>query len=306
MKKIIVLLAILTTNCLAQIDTTALSFYPLHTGNYWEYVETTFEMSYIFDRDSFTVTITGDTLLTNGKSYQILAKQYLHNPEITLTFERVDSLTGNVYRYNDKYPKYYKDEYLIDSLKSEIGDSSAAQRSSVCESTPLNVFGAIEVEFIFNQQTKVKHFYQESFIPGYSYQLAENLGLYQLTNWGEISSRRFEMVYARVNGKEYGEKISTGISERTFKCKTFKLLQNYPNPFNAATLIPFEVIDPGEVTLSIIDISGRQTVCLLNRHYYHPGMYSIQLDARSLPAGLYFYHLATQGQSDIKKMLLIR
>jgi hypothetical protein len=39
-------------NILAQIDTTALSFYPLHTGNYWEYSEILCDTPFICDTTS--------------------------------------------------------------------------------------------------------------------------------------------------------------------------------------------------------------------------------------------------------------
>lgn len=99
---------------------------------------------------------------------------------------------------------------------------------------------------------------------------------------------------------------STQVNSSTYLPSTFQLGQNYPNPFNATTFIPFELISPGEISLSIFDITGRQAVLLLNRQFYSPGKYSIPFNAQSLPTGLYFYRLETQGQTVIKKMLFIR
>lgn len=99
---------------------------------------------------------------------------------------------------------------------------------------------------------------------------------------------------------------STQVNSSTYLPSTFQLSQNYPNPFNTTTFIPFEVNSFGEVSLSILDITGRQTALVLNRKFYSPGRYSIPFNALSLPTGLYFYQIETQGQTGIKKMLLIR
>ncbi|MDG5768074.1 CotH kinase family protein [Balneolales bacterium ANBcel1] len=44
--------------------------------------------------------------------------------------------------------------------------------------------------------------------------------------------------------------------------EAFSLLQNYPNPFNHQTLLPFELAQPGRVTVTVYSIDGR----LVNRY----------------------------------------
>jgi len=306
MKKMIIVFALYITNCFPQIDSTSLSFYPLSTGNYWEYKEIEFEGPYIFDTNYFSVTVTGDTLLTNGKYYKIIEKQYLNSSEINFVFERVDSLTGNVYRhYNEIYPDYNKDEYLIDSLRSQVGDSCTAQRLFKLMDKPVNIFMSENIDSVFNRERHVKYFVHASYIPGYDYGLVKDIGLYVFTNRGEIRSTRIELIYANINGKEYGDKIQDGINEGTLKLKSFQLKQNYPNPFNNDTIISYSIELPGIVALEIYNVRGQKIETMTVKHE-RPGNYNYRLYAENYSSGVYFITLFMNGFSETRKMLLLR
>jgi hypothetical protein len=102
----------------------------------------------------------------------------------------------------------------------------------------------------------------------------------------------------------------------------FNLLQNFPNPFNPVTKIRFSVpLDKGEersttpgvvrlveglsVRLAVYDILGRQVATLVNEQL-SPGVYEIEWDASDYPSGVYFYKLITAGNTETKKMALIK
>ena len=86
----------------------------------------------------------------------------------------------------------------------------------------------------------------------------------------------------------------------------FKLSQNYPNPFNPETTISYSMPNSGFVTLTIIDILGREILSLVNEFQYK-GRYSVNLDASRLASGVYFYKLRVGNNFvKIKKMLLVR
>ncbi len=87
--------------------------------------------------------------------------------------------------------------------------------------------------------------------------------------------------------------------------KVFELQQNYPNPFNSGTVIKFDVPHPSHVVLNVFDIQGRKVTVLLNQKVT-AGKHQMLFDSHGLPSGLYFYQLATDGFTDIKKMVLIR
>ncbi len=102
----------------------------------------------------------------------------------------------------------------------------------------------------------------------------------------------FESDYATsVNGK--------------FFIPDFRLAQNYPNPFNPTTKIEFSIAGPGNVTISVYNVSGQLVEKILDE-YLAGGEYSIAFNAQNLSAGLYFYTLSTKNYRDTKKMLLVK
>ncbi|MBI1937528.1 MAG: T9SS type A sorting domain-containing protein [Ignavibacteriales bacterium] len=81
--------------------------------------------------------------------------------------------------------------------------------------------------------------------------------------------------------------------------------ENYPNPFNPTTLIRYTIKNSGKVTLKVYDVLGREVADLLNG-YHEAGSYEIPFNGSSLPSGVYFYNLTTNGNSLTKKMLLLK
>jgi len=79
----------------------------------------------------------------------------------------------------------------------------------------------------------------------------------------------------------------------------------YPNPFNASATISFELFKPGEVTLTIYNISGEE-IAVLEEGKLEPGSYSRQFDAESLASGVYFAKLETDLTMHAQKLLLIK
>jgi len=88
----------------------------------------------------------------------------------------------------------------------------------------------------------------------------------------------------------------------------FRLGQNYPNPFNAATTIEYLISEPSAVTITIVDLQGKEVATLVN-HLQQSGDHRITWNAE-VPGGLYFYHIDARSRfshySDTKKMLLIK
>ncbi len=304
MKKTIIVFFLFLSNSFSQVDTTALSFYPLKTGNYWEYKKIVYEDTLIFDENYVSVSIIGDTLLTNGHNYKIFKKQNINNSIVNYYFERLDSLTGNVYRYYENNPDN-NNEYLIDSLKSQIGDSCSSQRVFYPSKNPITILMSERFEPVFNHLKSVKYYYHVSIIPGYSYKLAKNLGLYDIIYGGEIRSIREIMTFAQIDGKEYGMKNQNRINKDVSKLKSFQLNQNYPNPFNNCTTIAYSIELPGIVTLEVNNVRGQKITSLYKNHD-NLGDYTFILDSQDLSSGVYFISLTMNGFSERRKMLLLR
>jgi hypothetical protein len=84
----------------------------------------------------------------------------------------------------------------------------------------------------------------------------------------------------------------------------FVLFQNYPNPFNPTTLIRFGLPHATEVRLEVYDLSGRRVATLLNERK-PAGYHAVELDARNLSSGTYFYRLTAGRFSAMKKLMLL-
>jgi hypothetical protein len=89
----------------------------------------------------------------------------------------------------------------------------------------------------------------------------------------------------------------------------FLLSQNYPNPFNPSTTIPFTLDTPGHVILTIYNIMGQKVRSLIDE-YHNAGSHSVVWDACgddgiNLGSGVYLYRLVINGQSSVRKMLLL-
>jgi len=83
------------------------------------------------------------------------------------------------------------------------------------------------------------------------------------------------------------------------------LKQNYPNPFNPSTKIEYRISDFGYVSLKIYDILGNEIAALVNEEK-PAGAYTVEWDATSIPSGVYFYQLQTNGYIETKKMILLK
>jgi len=86
------------------------------------------------------------------------------------------------------------------------------------------------------------------------------------------------------------------------------MLQNAPNPFFGKTVISFNVIEAGNYTLSIYDVSGNKVKTLVNNSLT-PGAYTYNWDAtdeagNSIENGMYIYRLTSDGISISKKLVL--
>jgi photosystem II stability/assembly factor-like uncharacterized protein len=102
----------------------------------------------------------------------------------------------------------------------------------------------------------------------------------------------------------------------------FVLYQNYPNPFNSKTLIGYDLVVGGGVTLKVYDVLGNEVVTLVDE-YKSAGSYDVEFNTssessfrlvRNLASGIYFYQLklvgpeinSGRGLIQTKKMIYIK
>jgi len=89
------------------------------------------------------------------------------------------------------------------------------------------------------------------------------------------------------------------------KNSAFSLEQNFPNPFNPSTLITFNIPESGDVELKIYDMSGKETMTLLNK-YIEAGNHSVNFNATDLPSGVYHYKLSSGDFIQTRRMILVK
>jgi len=91
--------------------------------------------------------------------------------------------------------------------------------------------------------------------------------------------------------------------ERTaIAADAFELFQNQPNPFGTETVIGFVLPEEMDVTIEIIDETGR-----LIRSYdiqATEGYNALRVDADNLSSGLYYYRLVSDKYHAVKRMIL--
>jgi len=85
----------------------------------------------------------------------------------------------------------------------------------------------------------------------------------------------------------------------------FVLLQNYPNPFNPITKIRYQLPKAANVHLKVYNLKGECVLTLVEAHQ-PPDYYTVELDARTLSSGVYFYRLEAGEFSSLRKCILLK
>ena len=97
----------------------------------------------------------------------------------------------------------------------------------------------------------------------------------------------------------------TKVAESPIQPEQCILQQNYPNPFNPVTQISYELARTAQVRLEIFSSLGQCVTTLVNE-VQNRGKHTARYEATTLPSGLYFYRLTSDGVMVQKKMLLMK
>lgn len=81
--------------------------------------------------------------------------------------------------------------------------------------------------------------------------------------------------------------------------------QNFPNPFNGSTIIEYDLLRNGHVSLEIFDSSG-QLIDVLANEWQMKGTHAVSWNAGNRPSGIYFYKFRTDGFEKMGKMIIAR
>jgi len=309
MKKIIIFLLffILFCRCCYSIDTLSTKYFPLKEGNFWVYNYSHYNptMNYRVRDD------VGAAVIINNHvyyPYHYFRWMYWMTDDL-----RVDSITGNIVKYNTNGCAWLNNEALIDSLRSRLNDSSKSYDCSSpfvhCNDTSYAVY--------FSQSLPAKQFLLDMYEELDFKRYAKGIGMISRSSVGQ-SGETFTLIGCRIDGIVYGDTSLVPVIQISKEIPLhYILFQNFPNPFNPVTKIKFSIPSPspskmergsgGEVMVSlrIYDLPGREVATLVNGQL-SPGTYEIEWDASNFASGIYFYKLIAGDFVDTKKMVLMK
>ncbi|HOZ01159.1 MAG TPA: T9SS type A sorting domain-containing protein [Candidatus Syntrophosphaera sp.] len=104
--------------------------------------------------------------------------------------------------------------------------------------------------------------------------------------------------------------IPVSNNDNTMPAVSTMLLQNFPNPFNPETTVSFDLPQAGPANLSIYNVKGQLVKTLANsslgfgRHSYVWN--GTDNSGSSVSSGMYFYRLTANGQTESRKMMLLK
>jgi len=85
----------------------------------------------------------------------------------------------------------------------------------------------------------------------------------------------------------------------------FGLCSVYPTPFNGMLRIEFALAQLGHATLKAYDLTGREVATIVNAQHT-AGIHTTTWNAEGLPSGIYMLSLTTAGDTQIRKILLLK
>jgi membrane dipeptidase len=109
-----------------------------------------------------------------------------------------------------------------------------------------------------------------------------------------------DTVYTDRGGKWIFDAPYSAIDDQAFVPTQFQVSQNYPNPFNPSTEIEFSVPTAGITEISVHNILGQELDT--RRAFLTPGNYRVSWQSHGA-AGVYFYTIRHNGQSQTRKMV---
>jgi len=85
----------------------------------------------------------------------------------------------------------------------------------------------------------------------------------------------------------------------------YALSAAYPNPFNPMTNMNYALVNDGNVSITVYDITGRVVQVLVNE-YQTAGNYQIAWNAVNSPSGLYLIRMESSSFVEVQKVMLVK
>ncbi len=287
----------------AQIDTT--DFFPMQTGNYWEYAASTLNGPVYFG-----TTVIGDTLMPNGKTYKILKDKYINiTGQSFIWYFRKD--TNKVYF---AYPyagctnqeSIYLDFSLPDSTVWEVcGGGPSGNARGIAKTyydytyynflqKPLETkqFEDVYIDSIDTIWTP-----SDGSMPIW---LAKGIGIVREFIFLDGDYR---LQGAIINGVRFG--TITDVKEEKLSIPANFIVEAYPNPFNSTVTLKLSLPHSGFTEVSLYNILGQKVKTILEE-YKSSGNYNIKYNADNLSSGIYLVLLKQNQLISKQKIILLK
>lgn len=85
----------------------------------------------------------------------------------------------------------------------------------------------------------------------------------------------------------------------------FSVGQNMPNPFNANSVINYELNEAANVSVEILDVTGK-VVQTINNGTQEAGVYTLNINAADFAEGVYFYSFTVGNEKITKRMVITK
>jgi hypothetical protein len=268
-------------------------FYPLDVGNKWFYRSVGLMPS--DSTISTTVSVVGDTILSNGLQYYVLSQVDIMGSK----YVRTDSVAVYYFLGGQDREVFKTNGWVGDSTYIGVGPFAYVRNS---ETSKLLVFGdsVRSITFVFGGLISATVVLCEKLGPRTEWQFSD-----PPPPWPDFG---YELVGCRLNGVDYGRTL--GVLRSDPVPSVAYLNQNFPNPFNPETNISFFLPIRQSVTLKIVDIAGKDIRTLVDE-LESQGLTTFTWDGkdnngRQVSSGAYIYQLSFSNARLSKRMLLLR
>ncbi len=289
----------------AQIDTT--DWFPMQTGNYWEY------MAWDSPPKYFSTKVIGDTLMPNGKEYKVFyTKHFANTSDFTLFYRKE---TDSVFLYTGINSYFPLGEFkFLDFVASDSTIWLIIPIYICCNPNARGIATTFYDNTYFNFLQKLNEGkqFEDVYIDSTDTLWTPNDGSFPIVLnkglgivWHFIfNDGSYYLQGAIINGVRMGviTDIEYGIEIAPIE---YYLSQNFPNPFNPSTKISWQSPVGSWQTLKVYDILGNEVATLVNE-YRNAGSYENDFNASLLASGIYYYQLRAGDYVETKKMILLK
>ena len=259
-------------------------YFPLHLGDYWEYLYEEYSGATVRTYKVAAVDSLNDSSVVYSygriKEKSIYYRYFkIFNYEKSTVYEAFDDING-------KYNPYLK-------FNPKEGETWMWRRDRWTGLNSKHV-GLIWQYLPWVRIDSVYQFYTAgdsllALVFNETYYM-KGLGLIQEDEEG---GNRLSLLGCIINGVPYG--VMTGIEDEITPIDYKVTIKNYPNPFNNQTIIKYTIPEAEFVNITMYDMLGREIEVLKNE-YQNAGAYTIPWTAKGFSSGVYFAVIKYKNQ----------